>query len=93
MNTAPVEPGRWYRFRLTDVICPDYHQAQQQITADLEVAGEVVFLSDHGLNPDRFAIIEVAGIQSPLVVPIDRLQTERAGRLGKSSESAPVNEE
>ena len=72
--TGRSKPGRKCRFRLTDVLCPDRHQVSQQITADLEVSGEVVFYSDQGSEPDRFAIVAVEGIVSPLIVPADRLR-------------------
>ncbi len=65
---------RQCRFRLTDVLCPDHQQVLRQLTADLEVTGEIVFLSDRGQDPDRFAIIEVQGVLSPLIVPVDRLR-------------------
>jgi len=90
MSTGVVEPGRRYRFRLIDIICPDCRQAQQQITADLEVSGEVVFLSDRGGEPDRFAIVDVEGILSPLVVPVECLHSSAGTAPERTGESAPL---
>ncbi|GMU20292.1 MAG: hypothetical protein AMXMBFR13_03890 [Phycisphaerae bacterium] len=71
---SPIERGRTYRFRLGDVICPDQDQALAQVTPDLEITGNVVFLSDLGEQARRFAVLEVKGLFSPLVVPIERLR-------------------
>lgn len=87
MNTPAVE--KRCRIRLADVICPDRAQVLQQLTPDLEVEGEVVFLSDHGQEPERFAIVEVKGVLSPLIVPIEHVKfaarpvEETAGSQGK----------
>jgi len=68
------ERGKSCRFKLADVISPEREQIFKQITVDLDVLGEIVFLSDQGNQPDRFAIVEVEGIESPLIVPIECLQ-------------------
>ena len=69
----PLKNGTRCRFRLSDVICPDRGHVVQQVTPELEVTGEIVVLSDHGEQPDRFAIIEVEGIASPLIVAVEYL--------------------
>ena len=74
MYVCPVKANKRYRFRLADVICPDREQMRQQMTAELEMSGEVMFLSDRGAEPDRFAIIRVQGIFSPLIVPVEHLR-------------------
>jgi len=69
-----LKNGTRCRFKLSDVICPDKQQVVAQITADLEVSGEIVLFSDAGNEPEQFAIIEVGGIAAPLIVPVARLQ-------------------
>ena len=93
MNRVSVHPRRRYRFRLADVMCPSRQQVRQQTTTDLEVVGKVVFLSDRGQEPDRFAIIEVEGIYSPLVVPVERLQPLLDTHLERTGEEVPVHQE
>lgn len=78
MELCPVQATRRYRFRLADVICPDREQMRLAVTGELEVTGEVMFLSDRGLEPDRFAILSVAGLGSPVIVPVDRLRSSRS---------------
>jgi hypothetical protein len=70
----PPKSGTRCRFRLSDVICPDKQQIVTQITPELEVAGEVVLLSDGGDKPEQYAIIEVEGIGAPLIVPVALLK-------------------
>ena len=70
----PLKSGTRCRFRLSDVICPDKQQIVTQITPELEVSGEVVLLSDGGDKPEQYAIIEVAGIGAPLIVPVALLK-------------------
>jgi hypothetical protein len=72
--TSGIEQGQRFRFRLGDVICPDRHEAISQITPELEVNGKVVFLSDQGEQAERFAVLEVSGLYSPLIVPLERLE-------------------
>jgi hypothetical protein len=76
VNFSPIERGQRFRFRLGDVICPDAQQAISQITPELEVTGRTIFLSDCGEEAERFAVLEVNGVCSPLVVPVERLQTD-----------------
>jgi hypothetical protein len=74
---SPTEQGQWFRFRLRDVICPEKEQAISQITPELEVTGRIVFLSDSGNEAKKFAVMEVNGLNVPLVVPVERLTPTR----------------
>ena len=71
-----------FRFRLSDAVCPDMHQILRQVTPEVELCGEVLFLSDSGEQKDRFAIMEVKGIALPLVVPLERLVRESPSMSG-----------
>ena len=71
--------GKSCRFKLENVICPERERILLQVTADLEVEGEIVFMSDEGRKPNRFAIVEVEGVLSPFIVPVDCIQL-RAGK-------------
>jgi len=84
-----IQPGQKYHFRLVDVICPDQHEVRMQVTSDLEVSGEVVFLSDSGGEKESFAVVEVAGIGSPLIIPVERLRPVPDTRV-PDQEAVPV---
>lgn len=83
-----VATGSFARFNVADVICPDLLRITDRIGPDLEVSGEVDYLSDGG-DPDRkFAVINVTGIDSPLIVPVDRL---RLGPHSRVEPGSPMN--
>jgi len=65
--------GTQVRFRLRDVLTPDLERILEEVTPELEVTGEVMFLSDCGSQREQFAIVSMGGTMSPLVVPVDRL--------------------
>lgn len=56
-------------FRLIDVVCPDFEQIVQQLGPELPVSGLVAFVSDRGAEEGCFAIVDVNGIHTPLIVP------------------------
>ncbi len=65
--------GRSVTFKLKDAACPDWMDTARSIGPELQVTGEIVFFSDGGDRKNEFAIIEVAGIHTPLIVPVERL--------------------
>ena len=74
-------------FRLADVLCPDPSQVLDQMTPELKVDGEVVFMSDRGGQPDHFAIVSVEGILSPLIVPTESLRSSDEVVLNPNTEA------
>jgi hypothetical protein len=84
MTGSGTSLRRQCSFRLADVLCPDQSQVLNQVTPELEVKGEVVFMSDQGNQPDRFAIVSVEGILSPLIVPTENLKSSRDAVLDQS---------
>ena len=84
MESVSIEPGENVRFALGKVICPAPDELYQQIGSDLEIEGQVVFLSDYGKFRECFAIVQVKGIHVPLIVPVENLQLiERRVRAAK----------
>ncbi|MCP4250591.1 MAG: hypothetical protein GY778_26410 [bacterium] len=45
-----------------------------QVGPDLRVCGEVVFFSDRGGEKAHFAIISAPGVETPLIVPVSKLE-------------------
>lgn len=79
LKTRTFKAGTYASFNVADVICPDLGQITHQIGPELEVSGEIDYLSDSG-EPDRkFAVINVSGIHAPLIVPVERLRMRAAG--------------
>ncbi len=51
-------------------------QIANQLGPDLAVNGEVVLLSDSGSQKMKFAVIDVQGICTPLIVPVRMLNAD-----------------
>ena len=84
MNGTRVKAGDAVRFRLKEILYPDLDQVVNEIESKLDVSGKVTFLSDSGQTKDRFAIVNVAGIGSPLIVAVDQLQSSSTdGTVGR----------
>ena len=60
-------------FRLRDVFFPDAEDLVTESTSNLRVKGRVIDFSDSGRSKNRYAILEVEGIEGAVVVPVDRL--------------------
>ncbi len=67
----PLQPGTQVRFCLADVMCPDRQDLRAHLTERLQISGRIVLLSDMGKKRDFFAVVDVPGISTPLVVPVD----------------------
>ena len=74
MANESIQTGRGVRFAMGKVVCPGFDELCEQISSDLEIEGQVVFLSDYGKFRGHFAIIQVKGIHVPLIVPVENLQ-------------------
>jgi hypothetical protein len=61
-------------FTLGDVVCPEARTALTQVGPDLQVVGRVVYYSDCGAWKDHFAIVEVGGLSTPVIVPAHRMK-------------------
>ena len=88
MSESSLESGTTVSFRLSEVVCPDLQQILTQMTSELEVSGRVVFFSDYGDRKNHFAIIDVTGLLSPLIVPVSRLRG-----LRETEDSQAANQE
>lgn len=86
MLAPDIFPGSPVRFRLDGVVCPQRDLLYERTTGQLELAGRVIFLSDEGESPNRFAIVEVRGIASPVVVMIEEIQKYREDSREQASE-------
>ena len=67
--------GTVINFNLRDVVCPDFEQVIDKITKCLELSGRIVFMSDSGEKRDHYAVVQVDGVMSPLIVPIDNIKS------------------
>ena len=68
LNTTKV-------FRLKDIFFPESEDLMRRTTPELKLRGRVIDFSDSGNSKNEFAIIQVDGIDGPVVVPVERLKT------------------
>ena len=61
-------------FRIKDVFFPEHDELIVRATSDLRLRGKIIDFSDSGHKKKEFAIVEVEGIQGPLVVPVEKLR-------------------
>ena len=66
--------GTQVRFPLSRIVCPERDQVSEFFTDGLKLTGKIVYLSDAGERRDYYAIVEVGGVGTPLIVPVDQLE-------------------
>jgi len=69
-----VKAGSRVNFSLSSVICPDIENVLEKLTSRLGLVGQVVMLSDSGEMRNHYAVVQVGGIMSPLVIPVSKLE-------------------
>jgi hypothetical protein len=74
--TQDIRQGATASFAIGDVVCPDATRTLEHVGPDLTIRGQITMLSDHGTEKSAFAVVQVVGIHSPLIVPVDRLHLE-----------------
>jgi hypothetical protein len=62
---------RWVHFRICDVYHPDPAQVLIDLHGKDVLRGKVIDLSDSGLQQDAFVVVEVEGIEEPVIVRVE----------------------
>lgn len=65
--------NRWVSFRIVDVYIPDPLKILMDLHGDDILQGKVIDLSDNGTEKEAFMIVEVEGIEQPVIVPAGRI--------------------
>lgn len=60
-------------FRIQDVYVPEATQILVRLHGRDLLRGRVVDFSDRGEEPKAFAVVEVAGLGDPVVVPVSKI--------------------
>ena len=71
---SALREGSLATFTLRDVMTPNTGAVMTQLGPDLRVVGRVVYFSDSGSWKKHFAIVEVGGLSTPVIVPAHRMQ-------------------
>ena len=65
--------NRWVHFRICDVYIPDPKEVLVTLHGNDLLQGKVIDLSDSGTQELAYAVIEVEGIDQPVIVPVERI--------------------
>jgi hypothetical protein len=65
--------NQWVQFKICDVYYPDPAQVLRDLHGGDLVTGKVVDLSDSGMQKEVFAVVEVDGIEEPVIVPVEHI--------------------
>jgi hypothetical protein len=66
--------NRWVTFRVMDVQFPDYSVIIQELHRSDILQGKVVAFSDSGEPGQAYVVVEVDGINQPVVVPLTEIR-------------------
>jgi hypothetical protein len=61
------------RFKIRDVYHPDPAQLLSELHGDDLLTGQVIDLSDSGMQKDAFVVVDVEGIEESVIVPTERI--------------------
>lgn len=64
----------WVHFKINDVYLPDPVEILRSLHGQDLLQGKVVDVSDSGMEPEAFAVVEVEGLGQPVVVPLKRIR-------------------
>jgi hypothetical protein len=65
---------RWIHFRISDVYIPDPEKLLIELYGNDLVQGKVIDLSDSGTQQGSFAVVQVEGLEQPVIVPVERIR-------------------
>jgi len=69
--------NQWVQFKIRDVYHPDPTIVLLDLHGSDLLTGKVIDLSDTGMQEDAFVVVEVEGIEQPVIVPVERLMVSR----------------
>jgi hypothetical protein len=65
--------NRWVHFKIRDVYIPDPAKVLFEMYGDDLLQGRVVDLSDSGGAEGAFVVVELEGVEQPVIVPVERI--------------------
>jgi hypothetical protein len=65
--------NQWVSFRILDVYIPDPAKILIDLHGGDILQGKVIDLSDNGTEKEAFLVVEVEGIEQPVILPASRI--------------------
>ena len=72
-SRLPGLKSRWVHFRVQDVHHPDPTALLLELHGEDILQGKVLYLSDSGMTEGAYAVIEVGGVEQPVIVAVKRI--------------------
>lgn len=77
MKTENLQLGSSVKFKLGSSISLTADELAGKITEELELIGKIFFFSDRGVDEKHFAVVQVEGIETPIIVPASEVKVVR----------------
>ena len=65
---------RWIHFKVCDVYIPDPEKLLIELYGNDIVQGKVIDVSNSGAEYGTFAVVQVEGLEQPVIVPVERIR-------------------
>jgi hypothetical protein len=65
---------RWIHFKVCDVYIPDPEKLLIELYGNDLIQGKVIDISDSGAQQGIFAVVQVEGLEQPVIVPVERIR-------------------
>jgi hypothetical protein len=72
VENEALQPGQKVRFKLRDVHLPTIEDVLNRMTSETELQGSITLLSNQGSKKGPYAVVEVKGVLTPVIVPTAR---------------------
>lgn len=66
--------NQFVRFKISDIYLPDPLVVLSKLHGEDVLQGRVVDISDGGVRPERFAVIDVPELDHVIIVPLERVE-------------------
>ena len=66
--------NQFVRFKISDIHLPDPLVVLTKLHGQDMLQGRVVDISDSGVRPERFAVIDVPELDQMIIVPLERVE-------------------
>jgi hypothetical protein len=60
-------------FRIRDIYYPDPAQVLSDLHGNDLLTGQIIDLSNGGMQEDAFVVVAVDGMEQPVIVPVERI--------------------
>jgi hypothetical protein len=74
------QSGTWVQFRIRDIYVPEPAAVLEELHGEDVLEGRIIALSEAPEPNEMYAIIEVFGLQRPLIVPAGSLSVVSAAQ-------------